>query len=389
MGGGSASIMDGPIPMLNLDEFGSYENYIAARVDGVRATRGTSRLEIIGLLAKTDEDEDGGKESVATGKIGHFVNLSTGSLRELQTGLWGARAWEEMCEAAVFTANEAGAAAHGLKLKPLFASVRVIVDKLLPGGGAQQGGGTATNLSDDLEDEAQPDADAAEQSALDARGENKRPPYSITRRTTGGDAPPAGPASKGKDEKGPGAPARGGAGDGPATKAGSTSTDSRASVLQPTPSTGMKRPAGAPAPKLDASTRDESWYGHSTPTDQAKHAYSTQQTKDKARHLTAELTGLHVKCRMTLRQTLPETITRPAEATDLGPSTTNCIRSALDAQLALAEAILSDLGDLAARGSPSATTILDSLQPDVLDRAISSAIKSGDLRVGLSAGGTV
>ena len=33
------AIMDDPIPTLNPAEFGSYENYIAARVDGVRATR--------------------------------------------------------------------------------------------------------------------------------------------------------------------------------------------------------------------------------------------------------------------------------------------------------------------------------------------------------------
>ena len=80
-----------PIPTLNLAEFGSCENYIAARVDRVRTTRGTSRLGIIGLFAKTDEDEDGGEESVTIGEIGHFVNLSTGSLRELQTEFWGAR----------------------------------------------------------------------------------------------------------------------------------------------------------------------------------------------------------------------------------------------------------------------------------------------------------
>ena len=72
-------------------EFGSYENYITARVDGVRATRGTSRLEITGLFAKTDEDGDGGEESVTIGEVGHFVNLSTGSLRELQNEFWGAR----------------------------------------------------------------------------------------------------------------------------------------------------------------------------------------------------------------------------------------------------------------------------------------------------------
>ena len=84
--------MDDPIPALNPAEFGSYENFIAARVGGVRATRGTSRLEITGLLAKTDEDEDGGKEPVTIGRVGHFVNLSTGSLRELQIDLWGAEA---------------------------------------------------------------------------------------------------------------------------------------------------------------------------------------------------------------------------------------------------------------------------------------------------------
>ena len=57
---------------------------------------------------------------------------------------------------------------------------------------------------------------------------------------------------------------------------------------------GMKRPGGAPAPRLDVNTRDESWYGRNTPTDHAKHAYSTQQTEDKARRITAELTGMHV-----------------------------------------------------------------------------------------------
>ena len=91
-GRASASIMDGPIPMPNPDEFGSYKNYIAARVDGARATRGTSRLEITGLLAKTDEDEDGEEEPVGIGKTGHLVNISTDSLRELQTALFGVRA---------------------------------------------------------------------------------------------------------------------------------------------------------------------------------------------------------------------------------------------------------------------------------------------------------
>ena len=84
--------MDDPIPALNPAEFGSYENYIAARVNGVRAIRGTSRLEIIGLFAKTDEDEDGGEESVSIDEVEHSVNLSTGSLRELQAEFRGARA---------------------------------------------------------------------------------------------------------------------------------------------------------------------------------------------------------------------------------------------------------------------------------------------------------
>ena len=47
--------MDDPIPTPNPAEFGSFENYIADRVDGVRATRGTNRLRVIGLFAKTDD----------------------------------------------------------------------------------------------------------------------------------------------------------------------------------------------------------------------------------------------------------------------------------------------------------------------------------------------
>ena len=84
--------MDVPIPTPNPAEFGLFENYIADRVDGVRETRGTNRLRIIGLFAKTDEDEDGGEESVTIGEVGHIANLSTGSLRELQTEFWGAQA---------------------------------------------------------------------------------------------------------------------------------------------------------------------------------------------------------------------------------------------------------------------------------------------------------
>ena len=103
---------------------------------------------------------------------------------------------------AVYTASETGAASHGLMPKPMSASARAIVDKLLPGGGAQQGRGTATNLGDGLGEEAQPDAGPAEQSALGARVENKRSTYSVARRTTDGDGLPADPAEKGKSGKG-------------------------------------------------------------------------------------------------------------------------------------------------------------------------------------------
>ena len=88
-------MMGGPIPKLNPAEFGSYESYLSERVGGIRATRGMSRADAIGRFAKNDEDEDGKEEPVVIGKTGHFVNLSTGSLRELQTGLWGRLCLEE------------------------------------------------------------------------------------------------------------------------------------------------------------------------------------------------------------------------------------------------------------------------------------------------------
>ena len=186
-GGASASTMYDPIPTLNPAEFGSYESCFAARVGGIRATRGWSRFEITGHFAETDEDEGGGEESVTTDKIGHFVNLSTDSLRELQTGLWGGRVWEEMCEVAVFTANKTGAAAHGLKLKPLSAVARAVVGKLTAGDGTRRDEGAATNLGDGLEGEAQ--SGAAEQDIPGAQGgETKRSPYSVAMRAPGNPA---------------------------------------------------------------------------------------------------------------------------------------------------------------------------------------------------------
>ena len=93
---------------------------------------------------------------------------------------------------------------------------------------------------------------------------------------------------------------------------------------------------------------------------------------------------MHVKYKAALRQALPEGITRLAEAADIGPSTANCIRSALDAQGALVGAAMANLEELASKGSSSAATVLDSFQPDVRDRAMCNAIKSGAPEVGLS-----
>ena len=85
----------------------------------------------------------------------------------------------------------------------------------------------------------------------------------------------------------------------------------------------MRRPNGVPAPSPTDDKQDWFGYGRNTPTDQAKHAYSTQQTEDKARRLIAELPGMQVKCKATPGLILPDGIIRPAEAMDLGPSTVN------------------------------------------------------------------
>ena len=77
-----------------------------------------------------------------------------------------------------------------------------------------------------------------------------------------------------------------------------------------------------------------------------------------------------------LRQAPPDGIIFPAEAADLDPSTANCIRSALDAQQALVEAVIAELEELAEKGSPIAATVLVSFQPEVLDRTMSAAINA-------------
>ena len=107
------------------------------------------------------------------------------------------------------------------------------------------------------------------------------------------------------------------------------------------------------------------------------------RTQDAARELTAELTSLHVRYKNALRAALPVGVRRPAEVGDLGPSAVACIRSTLFAQTELADAILRDLGRLAAK-SRSAKTVYERLREDVRDQTICDAITSGEVQVELS-----
>lgn len=113
--------MDNPNPPTNPTEFGSYANYLAARVDGLRTAWGMSRTGAVCRVAKTEEGDDGRKVSGYIGKAEHFVNPSAGTLRGLQMSPRGGDdTWKEMCDMAVFTASKMGAGAHGLtpKLRP-------------------------------------------------------------------------------------------------------------------------------------------------------------------------------------------------------------------------------------------------------------------------------
>ena len=248
-----------------------------------------------------------------------------------------------MYEAAVFTAKKKEAATHGLKFKPLSAEARAIAGELPALNETQEDEAVVTNLGGDLEEEVHAGGGVQGTHIVQVGGV-KHSPYSVTKRTTGGIDLPGGATSKGTGEKKPASSAQGDSkgaaaeqvedaagADGVAAKAGTAPMRGKVPVFQPTPSTGMKRPDGAPAPSLDIGRRDQLGYGRSTPTDHAKPAYSPQQTEDKARLPTAELTGMHVKYKTTVQQPLPVGIIRPAEAVDLGPSTVNCIRGALGA----------------------------------------------------------
>ena len=195
------------MPTLDPAEFGSYDNYVAARVGGVRAARGKSRTRIIGLYAKTDEDEDGGEESITIDEIGQFFNLNAGSLSELPTGLWGHRNWEEMCKMAVFAANEKDASALGLRNKPLSASARAIVNKLLSEEGTQPVGGAAADLSEDPKEEARAETRPPARGApAGSQGAAKSSPYSLSRRSAKKGGTEADPPSKDGSDEVPGVP---------------------------------------------------------------------------------------------------------------------------------------------------------------------------------------
>ena len=109
----------------------------------------------MGRFAKTDGDEVGGEGPVVISETGNFVVLSTDSLQELQTGIWGASAWKEMSEVAVFTTNKADTAAHGLKFKPLSVEARAIADRHPALYQPQEDGAAATDLGGYLEEDVQ------------------------------------------------------------------------------------------------------------------------------------------------------------------------------------------------------------------------------------------
>ena len=66
-----------PIPKANSAGFGSFLNYLAARVDGLRTARELSRTKTIGRLTLTQEEEDRGKGAAAVGKTESAVNSAS------------------------------------------------------------------------------------------------------------------------------------------------------------------------------------------------------------------------------------------------------------------------------------------------------------------------
>ena len=198
-----APIMNNPTPSTNPAEFGSYPNYLVARVDGLKATRGMCRTGTIGRSTRTEEDGVGGEESAVIDKTGHFVNLSAVSLREPLTDLWGSTSGR-MCEMAAFATNKEDAGAQGLKPKPLSPEARAIVDRPPTPERPQAQAMIASDLSGDLDDEDQA-ADGGEDNPVEpgsagGLGSTTPSPYTLglSRRTAGGGLPVGADDKKGK-----------------------------------------------------------------------------------------------------------------------------------------------------------------------------------------------
>jgi len=106
---------------------------------------------------------------------------------------------------AVFAANKTDAATNGLRFKPLYAEVRAIADKPPALSETQEDGAVATNLGDDLGEEAQAGG-WGQGTPVVQEGGVKRSPYSVTKRTIGGIGLLAAQPARGATRNGPRVP---------------------------------------------------------------------------------------------------------------------------------------------------------------------------------------
>ena len=86
---------------------------------------------------------------------------------------------------AAFAANKTDAATNGLRFKPLSAEVRAIADKPPALSETQEDGAVATNLGDDLREEAQAGGGWGQGTPVVQEGGVKRSLYSVTKRRAG------------------------------------------------------------------------------------------------------------------------------------------------------------------------------------------------------------
>ena len=123
--GAGPLIMDNPTPAINPAEFGTYVNSLAARIGGVRATRGMSRAETIGRFAKTmtDENEDSGGGPWSSERSGTSRTSATVVCASSRRAS-GAPTSERRCARWPSSPRTR----HGLQPKPLSAEARNTVD---------------------------------------------------------------------------------------------------------------------------------------------------------------------------------------------------------------------------------------------------------------------